>query len=290
MRWRQGTRPAAEPAARVLLTGAAGGIGTATTQALRRRGAAVIGLDLRASAPGIIACDIRDQSSVDNAVSAAVERLGGLDVLINNAGIGLAQSAGVRPGADAFAVLDVNVLGAWRVTAAAIDTLRASNGRVVNVASGLAYLTMPFATAYCMSKRAVVAYSDALRLEHGDAITVTTVYPGYIRTGIHRESRESGVQLEGLVPAERVEDAAQTLVRAALGPPRRDLATTRSGAVGYAALRLMPRSAVDALVRARCRKAVRDGRFGTTQGMAADFASRLAASPSRARRRRSASR
>lgn len=283
MRWRQGSRTAEQPATRVLLTGAAGGIGTATMVALRRRGATVVGVDLNAAGPDIIACDIRDQSSVDRAVAEAIERLGGLDVLINNAGIGLAQSAGLRPGADAVAVLDVNTLGAWRVTAAAIDALRDSRGRVVNVASGLAHLTLPFATAYCMSKRALVAYSDALRLEHGDAITVTTVYPGYIRTGIHRASSDSGVSLEGMVPAESVEDAAWTLVRAALGPIRRDVGTTRRGAVGYAALRFMPRSAVDALVRAQCRRAMRRGGFGSGEGIAAEFASRLAVSRSRKR-------
>ena len=123
-------------------------------------------------------------------------------------------------------MIDVNLLGPWRVTAAALPALRASRGRVVNVASGLAHLTVPFATAYCMSKRGLVAYSDALRIEHGDAITVTTVYPGYIRTGIHDAARERGLGLEGAVPAERLSDAADTLVRAALGrrratsPPR----------------------------------------------------------------------
>ena len=81
-----------------------------------------------------------------------------------------------------------------------------------------------------MSKRGLVAYSDALRLEHGDAITVTTVYPGYIRTPIHDAvAGRAASALEGAVPAERVEDAARTLARAALGPPVRDLATTRAG-------------------------------------------------------------
>ena len=94
-------------------------------------------------------------------------------------------------------MLDVNLLGPWRVTAAALPALRESRGRVVNVASGLAHLTVPFATAYTMSKRGVVAYSDSLRLEHGDAITVTTVYPGYIRTPIHERSAAAGVAARG---------------------------------------------------------------------------------------------
>ena len=80
-----------------------------------------------------------------------------------------------------------------------------------------------------MSKRGLVAYSDALRLEYGDEISVTTVYPGYIRTPIHDAAALEGISLEGAVPAEALADAADTLVRATLGPPARDLATTRRG-------------------------------------------------------------
>jgi NAD(P)-dependent dehydrogenase (short-subunit alcohol dehydrogenase family) len=235
---------------RMLITGALGGIGTAAVAELKAQGAQVVGLDLLAG-DGVLACDVRDQESVDRSVAEAVAWLGGLDVLINNAGIGTPQSAGQRPDEGALAVIDVNLLGPWRVTAAALPHLRESRGRVVNVASGLAHLALPFGTAYCMSKRGLTAYSDALRLEYGDEITVTTVYPGYIRTPIHAESQQAGVALEGHVPAESVEDAARTLARAALGSPARDLATTRNGAVGYALMRHLPRRLLDSVVRRR---------------------------------------
>jgi len=231
--------------ARIAITGAASGIGAATAASLRARGAEVVGLDINAGGDDVLACDVRDQASVDHAVAEAIERLGGLDVLINCAGIGDPQSAGERPEEDALRVLDVNLLGPWRVTAAALPALRASRGRVVNVASGLAHLTVPLATAYCMSKRGLVAYSDALRIEHGDAITVTTVYPGYIRTPIHDAAAAKGLSLEGAVPAESLEDAARTLTRAALDSPKRDLATTRLGELSYAFLRVAPRGLVD---------------------------------------------
>jgi NAD(P)-dependent dehydrogenase (short-subunit alcohol dehydrogenase family) len=230
---------------RVVITGAASGIGAATAASLRGRGAHVVGLDINATSEDVLACDVREQASVDSAVAEAIERLGGLDVLINCAGIGDPQSAGEPPAEDALRVLDVNLLGPWRVTAAALPALRSSRGRVVNVASGLAHLTVPFATAYCMSKRGLVAYSDALRLEHGDAITVTTVYPGYIRTPIHDAAAAKGLSLEGAVPAESLEDAARTLTRAALDAPKRDLATTRQGEIAYALLRVIPRGLVD---------------------------------------------
>ena len=133
-------------------------------------------------------------------------------MLINNAGLGIPQSAGRAPDADALAVLDVNLIAPWRVTAAALPHLRASHGRVVNVASGLAHLAVPFATAYCMSKRGLVAYSDALRLEHGDEITVTTVYPGYIRTGIHDavEGERRGARGRGAGRAGRAAGAGRS--------------------------------------------------------------------------------
>jgi NAD(P)-dependent dehydrogenase (short-subunit alcohol dehydrogenase family) len=255
----------------VLITGAAGGIGSAAVDELRKHGATVIGLDLQGAD---IDCDVRDQASVDRAVAAAVERLGGLDVLINNAGLGTPQSAGEPPDADALAVLDVNLIGPWRVTAAALPALRASRGRVINVASGLAHMTVPFATAYTLSKRGIVAYSDVLRLEEGDRITVTTVYPGYIRTKIHERSTQAGVPLEGAVPVERVEDAARTLARAALGRPARDLATTRQGTLSYALLRLAPRRAVDLFTRAQMRRLARRGHFSES-GLAAEYAARL---------------
>jgi NAD(P)-dependent dehydrogenase (short-subunit alcohol dehydrogenase family) len=261
--------------ARVIVTGASGGIGGAATAALRARGARVIGLDLKENAAGdVLACDVRDQASVDRAVAEAIERLGGLDVLINNAGIGIPQSAGLAPDADALAVIDVNLLGPWRVTAAALPALREARGRVVNVASGLAHVTVPFATAYGMSKRGLVGYSDALRMEHGDAISVTTVYPGYIRTAIHDAAREHGIGLEGAAPAEKLSDAARTLVRAALGPPARDLATTRFGTVAYAIVRRLPRALVDRGGERQMRRLARKGHFANSP-MAAELNARL---------------
>jgi NAD(P)-dependent dehydrogenase (short-subunit alcohol dehydrogenase family) len=168
----------------------------------------------------------------------------------------------------------VNLVGPWRVTSAALDALRASRGRVVNVASGLAHITVPFAPAYTMSKRGVVAYSDSLRLEEGDRITVTSVYPGYIRTRIHERSSAAGVPLEGAVPVERVQDAARALTRAALGPPVRDLATTRQGALGYRLARLAPRRLLDRITTARMRTLAQRGHFPAA-GLAGEYAERL---------------
>ncbi len=248
---------------RVIITGAAGGLGSQATAELRRQGATVVGLDLHGNGDDIIQCDVRDQASVDTAVAAAIEKLGGgVDVVINNAGVGNPQSAGAPPDDAALAVIDINLVGAWRVTSAALAALHESRGRVVNIASGLAHVTSPFATAYTMSKRGLVGYSDSLRLEHAGRLSVTTVYPGYIRTAIHDASKEQGMGLEGAVPAEDIAEAGRAFARAALSEkPIRDLATTRSGTVNYALVRLLPRGLLDRLTLWRMRQLARRGHF-----------------------------
>lgn len=259
---------------RVIITGAASGIGAATLAELERRGARVIGLDINAEQDYLIACDVRDQVSVDHAVREAIARLGGLDVLINNAGLATPQSAGLPPDAKALAVIDVNLIGPWRVTSAALSALREARGRVVNVASGMAFVALPFAAAYAMSKHGVVAYSGALRLEHGDAITVTTVYPGYIKTPIHRDSIEFGMEVSS--PEERLEDAVGALTRAALGdPPVRDITTTRTGQLTNALSRFAPRRVVDRIILAQMRKNLKGRTFDDPSSPLAEFAKRL---------------
>jgi NAD(P)-dependent dehydrogenase (short-subunit alcohol dehydrogenase family) len=258
---------------RVIITGAASGIGAATAAELRRRGDDVVGLDLNAT-EDIVACDVTDQESVNGAVAAALERLGGLDALINSAGIGNPQSATQPPGAEGERVIDVNLLGTWRVTAAALPAIRASHGRVVNIASGLAHIALPFATAYGASKRGVAGYSDQLRAEIGDEVTVTTIYPGYVRTPIHDAIRGTGVGLEGMVPPEPIEAVVATLLRALNGRPARDLATTPRGTVTYAALRFLPKALVERGVRESVRKAAGKGIFEATP-MTRDLLARL---------------
>ena len=263
---------------KVLITGAAGGIGAAASDLMREEGARVIGIDLEADPErDIIACDLTDPDAIKRAVGEAVQKLGGLDVVINNAGLGTPQSAGQEPDPDALRVIEVNLMAPWRVTAAAIPALTRSpgRGRVVNVSSGLAFLTVPFATAYTISKRGIVAYSDALRLEHGADIDVTTVYPGYIKTKIHEASESDGFALDGVVPEEKLEDAAKVMVRAALADRAvRDIATTRRGGVQYAFLRRVPRGAVDRVTTAYLRQVAKRGRFERSK-LAADFVARL---------------
>ena len=241
---------------RVLITGASGGIGAATAAAMSRLGATVTGIDLVAAPPDVLAADVRDVEAMQAAVDLAAERMGGIDILVNSAGVGVANDAGAFPDAAARRVLDVNLLGTWTATAAALPHLLRSHGHVVNIASGLALVTVPFAVAYTASKRAVTAYSDTLRMEYRGRITVSTVYPGYIRTAIHEAPAAQGVSLEGAVPAEPVENAAAAIIRACV-TRKRDLATGRRTAVGIFVGRHAP-SLLDNLVVRSFEKRYRD--------------------------------
>jgi NAD(P)-dependent dehydrogenase (short-subunit alcohol dehydrogenase family) len=259
---------------RIVITGAASGIGAATMAELQRRGANVIGLDVNPDREGLIKCDVRDQASVDQAVQAAITQLGGLDVLINCAGVATPQSAGLPPDAKALAVIDVNLIGPWRVTSAALPALRPTRGRVVNVASGMAFVALPFAPAYAMSKHGVVAYSQALRLEHGDAISVTTVYPGNIKTPIHRDAIEFGFEVPS--PEEPIEAAVSALARAALDdPPARDITTTRTGLLANSLSRFAPRRFVDWVILRQLRTKLKGRSFENPSHPVAQFTQRL---------------
>ena len=244
---------------RILITGAASGFGKGSAESLRRRGAHVVGLDINPT-EDVLACDIRDQAQVDAAVEEASGRLGGLDVLINNAGIGGPADSGAPPDERAIATIDTNLLGAWRVTGAAMPHLLRSGGRVVNVASGLARVNVPFGAAYIASKRGLAGYSDVLRLEYGDRITVSTVYPGYVATPIHAESEAMGISLGEVVPHESIGSVIKTIVSASLGKPRRDLATTRLTGIGLFFGRHFP-TLTDRAVAARYRKLADEGAF-----------------------------
>lgn len=271
-------------AKRVIITGAASGIAAATVTELQRRGAQVVGLDRNAEPAangdagqdGLIKCDVREQASVDQAVAEAIDRLGGgLDVLINCAGLATPQSAGLPPDERALAVIDVNMLGPWRVTSAALPALREARGRVVNVASGMAFVALPFAPAYAMSKHGVPAYSQALRLEHGDAITVTTVYPGNIKTPIHQDSVEFG--LRNSSPEEPMQAAVDALVRAALNDKSSlNITTTRTGKIANSLSRYAPPRFVDWVILRQIGKGMKRRTFDDPSHPVAQFATRLA--------------
>ena len=244
-----------------VVTGAGGAIGTALCTELRSRGWDVAGLDLAADeGAGIFACDVTDEGSVAAAIPAAIERLGGrLDALVNNAGLGGPASAGAMPDDHVRRMLDVNLLGAWRVTAAAIDDLVAARGQVVLVGSRMAFLGLPLGVAYGVSKRALTAYADALRAEYGTHVGVTCVHPAFIRTPIHDRTREAGLRLEGFSREEPLDGVVGKIVAACEGRiGRREVAVTRAGAVQLGVARHLP-AVVDRIVARTLAKRIAAG-------------------------------
>jgi 2-keto-3-deoxy-L-fuconate dehydrogenase len=169
---------------RAVVTGGASGIGAATVALLLERGARVCSLDLRpedspeGSRP--IRCDVADAGSTTRAVSAAADELDGIDVLVNNAGIGAGGSIEDSDD-DVFRRLhEVNVLGLVRATRAALPHLRRSaHAAVVNTCSVAATVGLPQRAAYSASKGAVLSLTLAMAADHlADGIRVSCVAPG----------------------------------------------------------------------------------------------------------------
>jgi short-subunit dehydrogenase len=113
-----------------------------------------------------------------------------------------------------------------------------------------------FGSAACAAlKRALSAWSDALRLEYAGRLEVTVVNPGYTRTPIHDAPRARGVGLEGAIPAEPLSATVDAIVAACLGPARRERASTRSTALAIRLARVAP-GLVDRAVALRARRIV----------------------------------
>ena len=141
------------------------------------------------------------------------------------------------------------------------------------LASRMAVMQLPLAAAYGASKRAMVAYADALRLEIGTHVGVTCVYPSAVRSPIHDSTAAAGLSLEGMSAYEPLEGVVDTVVQAALGSRvRRDLTTTRRGAVEFFLARHLP-SLTDRIVARTLAGRVRSGAFDGAD-LAANLVSR----------------
>lgn len=195
----------------IVLTGASSGIGRSLVFALAGRGAALtIGarrFDLLSEAaleavrrfpdspaPVPVRCDVTDARSVAELVGGAVERLGGVDVLINNAGVSVFGDEARTTMDDYRHVMDVNFYGALNCMREALPFMvRRESGLIVNVLSVAALHGVPYLSAYCASKSALCAVSQCLRAELVAAgVRIMLVYPGYTDTGIFETEKNVG--------------------------------------------------------------------------------------------------
>jgi len=183
-----------------LVTGGSRGIGFATARALVKQGANVAvtatgenaavkaGSDLAGSdaAPRVLGlkADVRSYADVEASVSRVVERFGGLDILVNNAGVGVFSPVADMQVADWQKVIDTNITGVFHCCRAALPHLRRRGGWIINISSLASKNPFPNAAAYCASKAALNAFSEALMQEvRYDGIRVAYILPGSVNTG-----------------------------------------------------------------------------------------------------------
>ena len=183
---------------RVLVTGAASGIGKASALRLAEEGAHVVCTDIQAEAlqetvteiealgakaHGVVA-DISTWETVEAMVKEAVEALGGgLDVLVNVAGMGGFVRTELEDPARFDKLLSVNLYGPFHTIRASIEHLRASKGNVVNIASIAGVAAHPYAAAYCATKGGLVMMTKALAMEYAaEGLRFNAICPGGIQT------------------------------------------------------------------------------------------------------------
>jgi NAD(P)-dependent dehydrogenase (short-subunit alcohol dehydrogenase family) len=259
-----------------LVTGASSGIGRATAQALAKAGYSVYGTSRRVGAAEqgsfkMLALDVTQDDSVAAAVEQLMQAEGRIDLLVNNAGFGVAPAGAEESSiGQAHAIFETNFHGLVRMTQAVVPQMRRQgSGRIINIGSVLGFLPMPYMALYSATKHAVAGYSEALDHELRTlGIRVSVVEPAYINTPfdanlmepdapleVYREVR-TGVSRrvkEVMVGADGPDVVAEVVVAAALAPrPRLRYAP------GLAArLRLMRRFMPARLLDAGVRKDLR---------------------------------
>ena len=180
---------------RILVTGAASGIGRAIAELFVRAGARVAALDRRqpealtGAAAQSITCeaDITDPQAVERAVQQAVAGFGGLDGVVNAAGIANTDWADAVSLEDWKRVIDVNLTGTFNVCRAALPHLRtAGAGTIVNLSSGQGLQPFKQRSAYAASKAGVIAFSKCIAMEWAPVVRVNTLCPGAVDTPMVR--------------------------------------------------------------------------------------------------------
>ncbi|MDQ3688978.1 MAG: short-chain dehydrogenase/reductase [Chloroflexota bacterium] len=209
----------------ILVTGAAQGIGAATARALSRRGASLALVDIRADElrrlvgelgerSAAYPADTTDHPALQNAVESAVERFGGIDAVIANAGVETLGALGEIDPDDFQRVVDVNLVGTWKTVRATLPAVSARRGYYLVVTSLAAVTHAPFNGAYNAAKSGVVALAKTLRMElRPSGVAVGIAYVTYADTETARRSVE--------------DPRLQALLRGVPGGAPRPMPTTR---------------------------------------------------------------
>ncbi|MFM0207223.1 oxidoreductase [Paraburkholderia sediminicola] len=260
-----------------LVTGASSGIDEATANRLAKAAYKVYGTSRHGAQAGqwtfeMLPLDVTSDASVEAAVKEVLGLHGRIDLLVNNAGFGVAPAAAEESSLDqARAIFDTNFFGIVRMTRAVLPHMRQQgHGRIINIGSVLGFLPMPYMALYSATKHAVAGYSESLDHElRTMGIRVSVIEPAYIKTPFdanlmapdapldaYREVRAAVNKRvkEVVESADGPEVVAETVLQAALAA-RPKLRYTAGGLAGR--LRLLRRFAPAGMVDAGIRKDLR---------------------------------
>jgi NAD(P)-dependent dehydrogenase (short-subunit alcohol dehydrogenase family) len=187
-----------------LVTGASSGIGEATAKRLVKAGYKVYGTSRRGARSGqrsfaMLALDVTNDASVEAAVNELIELEGRIDLLVNNAGFGVAPAGAEESSMDqARAIFDTNFFGIVRMTRAVVPHMRRQGGgRIVNIGSVLGFLPQPYMALYAATKHAVGGYSESLDHElRTQGIRVSVIEPAYTKTDFGANLLEPDAKLD----------------------------------------------------------------------------------------------
>ena len=239
----------------VVITGGAGGIGRALARAFADRGARIALLDrdaeaLEAALTGdwlAVPCDVTHADQCAVAMAQVRDALGGIDVLVNNAGISHRSAFSQTDAAVLRTVMDVNFFGSVHCTQAALPDLVRSRGRIVAVSSVAGFAPLIGRTGYAASKHALHGFFDSLRAELADAgVSVTIACPYFTDTALRTHALDGSGNANSAPPPSMgrplsPEDVAEDIVTACLAR-RRMVISGRVGRASWWVSRLAPRA------------------------------------------------
>jgi NAD(P)-dependent dehydrogenase (short-subunit alcohol dehydrogenase family) len=175
----------------VFITGGSSGIGKATGEFLQTKGYTVYGTsrnpeNVERSSFRLVAMDVRDTASIKAAVATVIAEAGAIDVVINNAGVGITGPLEEIPAEEIKNNFETNLFGPIEVMKAVLPQMRVQkSGLIINVTSIAGYMGLPYRSVYSASKGALELITEALRMEvKGFGITITSVAPGDFATNI----------------------------------------------------------------------------------------------------------
>jgi NAD(P)-dependent dehydrogenase (short-subunit alcohol dehydrogenase family) len=187
-----------------LVTGASSGIGEATAERLAKAGYKVYGTSRRGAQAGkrsfeMLPLDVTSDESVEAAVSEVIRRHGRIDLLVNNAGFGVAPAGAEESSlGQARSIFETNFFGLIRMTRAVVPHMRRQGGgRIINIGSVLGFLPMPYGALYAATKHAVEGYSESLDHElRTRGIRVSVIEPAYTKTSFDANFMEPDAKLD----------------------------------------------------------------------------------------------